>query len=143
MNLIREFSILAVLIGLLVFPGCSGSQGPECFPVAGRVSYRGKPVAEAMIVLHRIGGDVEGGQKPLAYTGADGTFNLTTTNHNDGAPLGEYVITVELRALKTVGEETVRSGPNLLPAKYAQSESSGLKYTIVPGENEIPPIDLK
>lgn len=114
-----------------------------CAPVKGQVSYKGKPAAEAIVVFHRIGGDIEGNQKPMAIAKADGTFDLTTFRQNDGAPPGEYAITVELRALTTGGEEAVRNGPNTLPAKYAKPESSGLRYTVAEGDNQVPPIDLK
>lgn len=79
----------------------------------------------------------------MAFTDATGTFTLTTHTHNDGAPTGEYAITVELRALTTGGEEPVRNGPNTLPAKYAKPQTSGFKYTVVDGDNQIPPIDVK
>ena len=132
----------AALLGCIV--GCSsGAKGPVCYPVQGKVTSNGKPLADAMVVLHRIGGDVEGNQKPVAYAGADGSFSLTTFNQNDGAPPGEYAITVELRALQMGGEEPVRSGPNTLPPQYAKPGTSKLKYTVVEGENQIPAIDIK
>jgi hypothetical protein len=113
-----------------------------CYPVRGQVSFKGRPLAEAMVVLHRVGGDVEGHQKPIAYTGADGKFLLTTYQSGDGAPPGDYAITVELRARQTVGEEVVRSGPSILPPKYAKPESSSFKFSVAEGENAIPPIVL-
>ena len=122
--------------------GCGSPSGPACAPVKGRISFKGKPLAEAMVVLHRADGDVEGNQKPMAYTDATGAFELTTFSHNDGAPPGEYAITVELRAPQLVGEETVRNGPNLLPPRYARPESSGLNFTVTEGNNEIPPIEI-
>jgi hypothetical protein len=131
----------ALLCGIA---GCSlGQKGPVCSPVHGKVTSKGKPLAEAMVVLHRIGGNVEGNQKPIAYTAADGSFSLTTFKQNDGAPPGEYAITVELRALQTGGEEPVRNGANTLPPQYAKPNTSTLKYTVVEGENQIPIIDIK
>jgi hypothetical protein len=127
-----------------IIAGCSSTpKGPICYPVRGKVTSKGRPLPEAMIVLHRIGGDVEGNQKPLAYSGISGNFSFTTFKQNDGAPPGEYAITVELQGLQTGGEEPVRSGPNILPPKYAKPGTSGLKCTIVEGENQIPPIEIK
>lgn len=126
------------------FAGCSSSKkAPVCSPVHGTVRSKGKPLAEAVVVLHRIGGDVEGNQKPMGIAKADGSFDLTTYHAGDGAPPDDYAITVELRALTTGGEEPVRNGPNTLPAKYAKPESSGFKYTVVDGENQIPALDVK
>lgn len=140
----QHFKVLTTVVVVCLLTSCSsGKKPPVCFPVHGSVASKGRPLADAMVVLHRIGGDVEGSQKPMAFTDATGTFTLTTHTHNDGAPTGEYAITVELRALTTGGEEPVRNGPNTLPAKYAKPQTSGFKYTVVDGDNQIPPIDVK
>jgi hypothetical protein len=119
--------------------GCGhATEGPVCAPVKGSVTYRGKPLVEAMVVFHRLGGDVEGNHKPMATTDAGGNFTLTTFKQNDGAPPGEYQITVEQRALVTGGEEPTRSGPNVLPPKYAKPATSGFKFTVTEGENQAP-----
>jgi len=133
-------SFFCILISAIV--GCSSAKGPECFPVRGQVSYKGKPIAEATVILHPIHSDVDGFHKPIAFTAADGTFELTTTKKGDGAPLGEYAITFELRAPQTIGEEVVRDGPHLLPIKYSRPNSSGHKFTVEAGENVIPAIKL-
>jgi hypothetical protein len=122
--------------------GCSGKVGPVCYPVRGQVSYKGKPLAEAMVVMHRLGGDVEGKQKPMAYTSANGEFAVTTLQPGDGAPPGDYAVTVELRAVQTGGEEPVRNGPNVLPAKYAKPANSNIKFAVKEGENQIPAINI-
>jgi hypothetical protein len=129
---------------VLAAVGCSSDKNaPVCHPVHGTVTSKGRPLPEAQIVLHPVGGDVAGNQKPTAIVKSDGTFELTTYHAGDGAPLGEYAITVELRALQTGGEEAVRSGPNTLRAKYAKPATSGVKYTVADGDNQIPTIDIK
>jgi hypothetical protein len=40
------------------------------------------------------------------------------------------------------GEEVVRNGPNVLPPRFAKPDSSGLKFTVSEGDNEIPPIEI-
>jgi hypothetical protein len=139
MNYCR-LSLFFGLAAAALLAGCGKPQGPVCAPVKGSITYKSKPLAEAMVVLHRVGGDVEGNQKPMAYTDANGEFVLTTFSHNDGAPPGEYAITVELRAPEMTGEEITRSGPNLLPTQYSKPETSGLKTTVVDGDNVIQPI---
>jgi hypothetical protein len=126
---------------LAAWIGCTPA-GPLCYPVRGQVSFEGKPVAEAMVVLHPLAGSVEGGQKPIATTDADGRFAMTTYRTGDGAPPGEYAITVELRATRMAGEELVRDGRNLLPARYAQPEKSGLRCSVLDGDVELPAIHL-
>jgi hypothetical protein len=139
----RRDVLLSCLFAGLLLAGCGGGpKAPACAPVQGSVKYKSKPLAEAIVVLHRIGGDVEGNQKPMATTDASGNFTLTTFHQNDGAPPGEYAITVELRAPQMAGEEMTRSGPNLLPPRYARPETSPVKYTVVEGDNVIPVIEI-
>lgn len=142
--LLPRFKFFTTVAVACVLAGCSsGKTPPVCHPVHGKVTSKGKPLAEAMVVMHRVGGDVAGNQKPMAIAKSDGTFDLTTYHAGDGAPPGDYAITVELRAITTGGEEPTRNGPNTLPAKYAKPASSGIKYTVVDGDNQIPAIDLK
>jgi hypothetical protein len=102
-----------------------------------------KPVAEAVVIFHPVTTpENEQFPKPLGQTDAQGAFSLTTLKSNDGAPLGEYLITVELRELRQVGEESVRDGRHLLPPRYADPQHSGLRYTVVEGENSVPTLEL-
>jgi len=142
MNFQTPSTLLVAFVLVCSTIGCAGPKGPVCAPVKGSVTYKGKPLAEAVVVLHHVGRDVEGNQKPMATTDASGNFTLTTFAQNDGAPPGDYAITVEQRAIQTGGEEPIRSGPNVLPPKYAKPASSGFKYTVVDGENSIPPLVL-
>lgn len=129
-----------VAAAVVLAVGCSDG-GRERFPVHGRVTFNGKPVAEAMVVFHRQAGVSDDRQKPIAVTDPNGTFALTTDRPGDGAAPGKYAITVELRAERMVGEELVREGRNLLPARYARPESSGLTCH-VEGQVDALAIDL-
>jgi hypothetical protein len=122
--------------------GCSGDPALVCHPVTGQVTFDGKPVAEAMVVFHPLESIAGAAARPIAYTDASGAFALTTNESRDGALPGEYAITVELRAPRQVGEEIVRDGRNILPAKYSQPTTSGLKFTVNAGENRVPEIKL-
>jgi hypothetical protein len=132
-----------LLGGLLLTPlalGC-GQPGPVCHRTRGQVLFRDEPVAEAQVVFHPQH-PIATDQKPVAFTDAQGRFELTTLQRNDGAPEGDYLITVELRDVRIVADEPVRDGPNLLPAKYADPKTTDLRYTVQRGENEIPPLIL-
>jgi hypothetical protein len=55
----------------------------------------GKPMAGAMIILHpqaEVGLD---GLRPRALADADGWFNIYTFKIGDGAPLGQYAVTIQ------------------------------------------------
>lgn len=135
--------LLTTVSGLLLAAGCGpGEIEIPCQPVSGYVLMKDQPVAEATVVFHPTGTTEQPGPKPIAYTDAEGYFELTTVKLGDGAPLGSYAITIELRDQRQVGEETVRDGPSLLPERYAKPESSGFSYTVVDGDNEVPPLLL-
>ncbi len=126
-----------------MFAGCSsGPQLPPCYPVVGEVRYQNQPLAEAIVVLHPLGTPDPLIPRSLAQTDAAGKFKATTFKTYDGAPAGEYAITVELRAEQVSGDEVNRSGPNILPPRYARPETSGLRCTVQPGENTIPVLEL-
>ncbi len=102
----------------------------------------GKPLAEAMVVFHPQGDRPPDTPKPLAQCDEQGGFTLSTFHSNDGAPAGSYAITVELRAPRQVGEEITRDGPNLLPAGFADPQTTPLRYQVEAGENEVPPLAI-
>ena len=109
----------------------------------GQVRLDGKPLADAVIVFHPLTEQALPAPQPLAFADAEGRFALTTVRKDDGALIGDYAITIELRAPRAAGEETVRDGKNLLPSRYAKPATSGLRYQVVAGNNEVPPLELK
>lgn len=142
MKMQRANRLGSVALVLLVQFGCSKGPSIVCHPVTGIATRDGKPLAEALVVFHPVSGTPDLSQKPIAYTDADGRFRLTTYHHADGAPVGDYSITIEQRAPKLVGEEMVRDGAHLLPAQLRDPIKSGLTYTVVEGENEVPEIKV-
>jgi hypothetical protein len=98
-----------------------------------------------MIVFHPLAANSAGEQpipQPLAYSDAEGRFSLTTFTPGDGAPAGEYAVTVELRDVRQVGEEVVRDGPNLLPPEYANPSLTPQRFTVTASQNEVPLIRI-
>lgn len=126
---------------LLVSLGCGAADGPVRHPVRGQVLLNGEPVVEALVVFHPQVAD-DDTPRPMAQTDSEGRFELTTLQPHDGAPAGEYAVAVELRAERQVGEELVRDGADLLPRRYKSPQESGLTYTVTPGNNEVPPLQL-
>lgn len=133
----------AAIFVIAMLAGCSQSSEPRCYPVRGQVLLGDQPVAEAMIVFHPQTPLGENVPKPIAQSDANGNFRLTTLKPGDGAPAGEYTITVVLREARQIGDELTRDGPNVLPPRYAKPETSDLKYTVVAGENTVPPLLLQ
>jgi hypothetical protein len=108
------------------------------FPVTGSVAFADKKaVANATVVFHPTNPAVD--IRPRGTVAADGTFQLTSYDGNDGAPAGKYRVTVELWTTARPDE-----GPtNRLPAKFAKPETSGLEATVGSGPTTVEPIVLK
>lgn len=111
-------------------------------PVGGKVIMDGKPLANAAIVLHRVGeSKVPANLHPRATAAGDGTFKLETFDPADGAPEGEFVATVFLTEESVVDGEK-QAGPNILPAVYSKPETSPLKLKITSSTRELQPLQL-
>jgi hypothetical protein len=132
---------------VLLAAGCSGNGDRKpVYPVRGRVLYEGKPAAHALVVFHPLADAGKGAVLPRGQVGADGTFTLTTYDANDGAPAGEYAVTVEwwLSTATTRTREGDGTPPvNRLPPRYARPQTSGLRVKIGEGDNQLPAFQLK
>ena len=144
--LIREtqslaFALVAVLAVSAV--GCGGSDKNRVVvhPVQGAIQFRGQPVEGAFVSLHPKT-SAEGVPNPRATVAKDGSFTVSTYDGNDGAPEGEYVVTVQWYKPVRQGNDLV-GGPNVLPVKYASARTSDLKIRIAAGENRLQPIQLR
>src|SRR5215472_1146311 len=93
---VRRLLLLPILI--VCVPAC-GSNRPPCYPVRGEVfvgkGKARKPAAGAVVVFHPTASAAGDVPRPTAHVGEDGTFELTTYVKGDGAPAGEYAITIE------------------------------------------------
>ena len=130
--------LIAFLITML--SGCGGERREAVYRVRGMVLFDDRPLAEAQVVFHPVASTQ---RSLIAITDSRGEFSLTTYEPNDGAPVGEYRVTVEYRELVQEGDEMVRTGANLLPAHYASQADSGLRCTVNAEKNQLEPFRLK
>lgn len=135
------FLILAG-VGFLVamsFP----PAGPEAHPVRGQVLFDGQPLPQASVVFHPLSEEMPAVVRPSGQAGEDGFYTLSTYRSGDGAPAGEYAVTVECHPLiDTYDLPGSVPGPNLLPRRYSRPETSPLRVRVAPGNNELPPLEL-
>jgi hypothetical protein len=108
-------------------------------PTAGTITVKGQPAPGALVTLHPKSAPAENVPAPRANVDSDGTFKLSTFNGGDGAPEGEYVVTVRWYKLVKKGPDVV-AGPNVIPTKYTRPESSDVVVRIAAGQNTLPPI---
>jgi hypothetical protein len=129
----RGFLIACGLLALGV-SACSKSNAKKTYPVAGTVVNGTQPVGGALVVFHPVGDASPEAVKSRATTKPDGTFTLSTYGTDDGAPAGEYAVTIEQWL---AGARPDDPPSNRLNAKFAKPETSGLKATVAAtGGNE-------
>jgi hypothetical protein len=129
---------LGALTILSTAAGCGGqtSNRIAVHPVEGKVEVSGEPAAGAFLVFHPTSAQPDL-PRPTAKVERDGSFRLTTFESADGAPAGEYAVTIEWRKLvKDVGGE-VLAGPNVVPTAYARPDRTPWKAEISSGPNDL------
>ncbi len=103
----------------------------ETFPVTGTITIDGKPGVRLQVKCHSTAGfDTANPTVSAAFTEADGKFAISTYEKGDGIPAGEYTLTVEWGTFNAISMSY--SGDKLY-GKYADPETSEIKFTVEPG----------
>jgi hypothetical protein len=110
-----------------LFAGC-GDGRVTVYPTSGQVFVKGKPAEGAYIVFHPQDGGDSKVPRPYATTNAEGKFQLTTYELEDGAPAGNYKVSIVWRPMPKSQLEA--EGPDRLGGKYSNPASSGLAVEI-------------
>ena len=87
----RKHQILVLVLTLLC-SACSSGRKPVQ-QVRGQILVDGKPAAQAQVLFHPAerGNDAP---SPTGQTDDEGYFHLTSYVNGDGAPPGDYLVTV-------------------------------------------------
>lgn len=134
----RTLSSLVVLALALLCSACSSGRKPV-HPVRGQILVDGKPAGSAQVLFHPAEGS-DDDLRPTGQTDDEGYFHLTSYANGDGAPEGNYVVTVTWFRVFKSGQEVVRY--NALPQRYATPQNSQLRVTVAKGNNELDPLQL-
>jgi hypothetical protein len=121
--------------------GCGSAGKPEVVPAGGKVMFnKTTPPVGALVVFHPTDPAFEKqiGGKPFAKVKDDGTFVLTTYAEGDGAPAGEYNVTIDWRPpakeMKISIGDGGASGPSKLNPKYSNPQQPTLKAAVKKGD---------
>lgn len=133
-----------VLLSLTLAAGCR-SQGAnddrvKVYPVEGTLNVLGRPAGNAHVAFHHTDKARIGGLCPVGITRPDGTFRVTTYRSGDGAPEGEYVVTVVWPNEATMALEECCADPithDRFCGLYLDPAKSPLRATVRPGPNGI------
>jgi hypothetical protein len=137
MSLVQAILWCCVMASLT---GCQKAPPPQAFRVEGRLFIDNNLASHACIAFHPVDHEKSQGRCPVAMTKQDGSFELTTYTLHDGAPEGDYAVTVTWLYNSILVDEC--EGLDLLQhdrlrGKYADPQTSTLQVTILPQENYI------
>jgi len=121
--------------------GC-GKKGPVLYPVKGSVRINGEPAKDVNVMFTPVA-PPEGGAVPLspaAVTGEDGSFRLMSFKPGDGAPAGDYQVTITY-PMNRFNKHL--SGIDRLRGKFSNPKKSGLTVKVEPKSNDLPPFEVK
>lgn len=154
----RNVFTIGLSLMILVSVGCGGGgedkgKREPVYPVAGKVTYKGQPVAGADVTFYCK----EKNLGAFAKTDEQGKFRMTTYSSFDGAPAGKNVITVSkldapVNATKEVDvsdpaydplklvEDAQKPPPkNLIPIKYADAKTTD-QFATITADNKNPEV---
>lgn len=142
-GLIRWAALLALFAA-----GCGEGQPKRepVFPVRGEVYVNGQPAGGAMVSFVPLGDrDNPRARRSQGRAGADGVFQLTTYDKDDGAPEGNYVVTVYwpgAKAARPGGDDDETLPPDRLQLRFAMPAGSVLRARIAGKPTRLPRVDL-
>jgi hypothetical protein len=142
----RRRALALTLASLVVLmPSCSKDHQKATYPVHGRVvDADNQPAAGALIIFHPVEPDPNDLNKPRAYVEADGSFALTTHTKGDGAPEGEYLVSIEWPPPRTNPFAGKEQGQDRLQGRYRDPKTTGLRFRVEKqADNVLPEIQLR
>ena len=131
--------LLSFSMMLVSLASCGSSDRIAVYPIEGTVTCNGNPTVGAMVVFHPVNPTEK--TKKVRSAGkvdAEGRYWLSTYGPKDGAPAGEYRVTI---IWPGAGDGGDAPGPDRFGGKYANPNASPLKATVVAGSNA--PINLE
>ena len=136
-----------LLLGLgtvLFVCGCGGDSHMQVYPVSGRVTVNGDPAGGAELVFFGVDETLKSADAPMpkAYTDPEGNFQVGSYDLSDGAPAGEYRVTVVWRPSDSADPERRDMEPDALQGKYSDPETTPLRVTVERAPNQLQPFEL-
>lgn len=135
----------ACACGVMLLSSCGESGREPVYPVHGRVvDADNRPAVGALVIFHPLDMSSPEPLKPLAYADEQGAFALTTYERGDGAPEGEYVVTIEWRSKPADPFAANKEGEDRLEGRYSDPKTSRLRFRIEKqADNVLPVIQVK
>jgi hypothetical protein len=140
----RWASISLIVLAISPLFGCGKveTNRTAVHPVRGEIKFQNQIPVGAFVALHPKTSSDSSVPNPRATVATDGTFTLSTYDGQDGAPEGDYVLTVQWYKPVREGAE-MTSGPNVIPTKYSSPRTSDIVVHVASGENQIKSIKIR
>lgn len=134
---------LGFVLLTLTTASCGGPERIEVFPTEGKLLIHGKPVGNVTVFFIPVDNTNPDAVRAYATTKPDGSFSLTTFDAYDGAPAGEYIVTLLYEPL-TSALTRAKSKPVVIDKKFVNPATSPLRATVTKApKNVLEPIDAK
>jgi hypothetical protein len=138
----RVLAVVFVSISIVATSSCSHDDRPQLHAVRGTMTVQKKPAVKAVVVLRPVNPGLLKNLLPHAEVGPDGTFRIGTYGDGDGAPEGEYRVTITWPTTRTDPKTGDEISEDRLKGRYNDPTKGTRKVTIKVGNNELEPIQL-
>jgi hypothetical protein len=113
----------------LVLSGCTKSDRKPVFPAGGTLTIAGKPAVGVFVVYIPVKAEDDTPPRATALTQADGSYKLTTYETGDGAPAGDFKITLLYERLSSPFLKKSEPAPKI-DTKYLKPNSTPLRAAV-------------
>jgi hypothetical protein len=142
----RSLLFLGIASWVVAASGC-GDDGDriQVYPVEGKVLVNGQPAQGATVALYPTSSALAEARlpPPTGTVDANGEFRLTSYESNDGAPAGEFQVTIVWPEPPPPNPVGVFEQKDRLRGRYANPQTSKLTATVEAGGGELPPFELQ
>jgi hypothetical protein len=127
---LKSLTLMIALLGACSGCGTSAGAKASLIPVKGKVTYKGKPLAQGTVTFE----SQDSGKRAMGKLQADGTFVMSTYTEGDGVVAGEHSVIVS-GVDKTLAQDRAFK-------KYMFRSYRALKAEVTPDHTEFT-FDLK
>jgi hypothetical protein len=141
LTLNRRLGLSACFALAVLCCSCGPARKPV-YPVHGEVRVNGRAPVHAQVGFFPVNDAGPDVVHPIGQVDDQGRFTLTSYAKGDGAPEGEYRVTVAW-FLATGRLDDDAPPVNYLPGAYARPDSTPLRAVVAKGGVQLQPFELK
>ena len=141
------FTVIPLLLAFVSQVGCSPENDGRMpvYPVTGKVTVGGQPAAGAEVVFYGATPDLKGPGTvpPEGTTDANGVYQLSTFETDDGSPAGQFKVTIFWpEPIPPDVDQEMYQPKDRLKERFLNPETSGLTAKVPKGGGVLPTFEL-